>query len=61
MSLVDRTFGIGGIWDVEMLIAAIRFAGKIAGESYPPDEDGIYKIVQYEPLGEFLEKWRLIA
>lgn len=29
------------------------FAGKVAGESYPPDEDGTYKIVQYEPLGEF--------
>jgi aldehyde dehydrogenase (NAD+) len=27
-------------------------AGKVAGESYPPDEDGMYKIVQYEPLGE---------
>lgn len=27
------------------------FAGKVAGESYPPDEDGTYKIVQYEPLG----------
>jgi len=27
------------------------YAGKIAGESYPPDEDGTYKIVQYEPLG----------
>lgn len=30
------------------------FAGKVAGESYPPDEDGTYKIVQYEPLGESL-------
>jgi len=29
------------------------FAGKVAGESYPPDEDGTYKIVQYEPLGEW--------
>lgn len=28
------------------------YAGKVAGESYPPDEDGTYKIVQYEPLGE---------
>lgn len=27
------------------------YAGKIAGESFPPDEDGTYKIVQYEPLG----------
>lgn len=28
------------------------FAGKVAGESYPPDgEDGTYKIVSYEPLG----------
>ncbi|KAK5078381.1 hypothetical protein LTR51_000570 [Lithohypha guttulata] len=27
------------------------FAGKLPGESYPPDEDGTYKIVQYEPLG----------
>jgi len=27
------------------------YAGRIAGESYPPDGDGIYKIVQYEPLG----------
>lgn len=27
------------------------FAGKVAGESFPPDEDGTYKIVQYEPLG----------
>jgi len=27
-------------------------AVKVAGESYPPDEDGMYKIVQYEPLGE---------
>lgn len=27
------------------------FAGKIAGESYPPDGDGSYKIVAYEPLG----------
>ena len=26
-------------------------AGKVAGESFPPDEDGTYKIVQYEPLG----------
>ena len=29
------------------------YAGKVAGESYPPDEDGTYKIVQYEPLGKF--------
>ena len=28
------------------------YAGKVAGESYPPDEDGTYKIVQYEPLGK---------
>jgi aldehyde dehydrogenase (NAD+) len=28
------------------------FAGKVAGEAYPPDEDGTYKIVQYEPLGK---------
>ena len=27
------------------------YSGKVAGESFPPDEDGIYKIVQYEPLG----------
>ncbi|KAK3075430.1 hypothetical protein LTR53_001215 [Teratosphaeriaceae sp. CCFEE 6253] len=27
------------------------FAGKVAGESFPPEEDGTYKIVQYEPLG----------
>ncbi|KIW96507.1 uncharacterized protein Z519_03576 [Cladophialophora bantiana CBS 173.52] len=27
------------------------FAGKIAGESYPPEGDGSYKIVAYEPLG----------
>jgi aldehyde dehydrogenase (NAD+) len=27
------------------------FAGKIAGESYPPEQDGCYKIVAYEPLG----------
>ena len=27
------------------------FAGKVKGESYPPNEDGYYKIVQYEPLG----------
>ncbi|KAK1070499.1 hypothetical protein LTR74_004178, partial [Friedmanniomyces endolithicus] len=27
------------------------YAGKVAGESFPPDEDGTYKIVQYEPLG----------
>lgn len=27
------------------------YAGKIAGESYPPDGDGTFKIVQYEPLG----------
>lgn len=27
------------------------YAGKVGGESYPPDEDGTYKIVQYEPLG----------
>lgn len=27
------------------------YAGKVAGESYPPDEDGTYKIVAYEPLG----------
>ena len=27
------------------------FAGKIAGQSFPPDEDGMYKIVKYEPLG----------
>lgn len=27
------------------------YAGKVAGESYPPDEDGTYKIVQYEPFG----------
>ena len=27
------------------------YAGKVAGESYPVDEDGTYKIVQYEPLG----------
>jgi acyl-CoA reductase-like NAD-dependent aldehyde dehydrogenase len=30
------------------------YAGKVAGESYPPDEDGTYKIVQYEPLGEWI-------
>ena len=30
------------------------FAGKLAGESYPPDEDGTYKIVQYEPLGKLV-------
>ena len=30
------------------------FAGKVAGESYPPDEDGTYKIVQYEPLGKLI-------
>jgi hypothetical protein len=29
------------------------YAGKVAGESYPPDEDGTYKIVQYEPLGKW--------
>jgi aldehyde dehydrogenase (NAD+) len=23
----------------------------VAGTSYPPDADGSYKIVQYEPLG----------
>jgi len=27
------------------------FAGKIQGESYPPEGDGTYKIVAYEPLG----------
>lgn len=27
------------------------YAGKIAGESYPPEEDGTYKIVAYEPMG----------
>ncbi|KAK5123545.1 hypothetical protein LTR85_002583 [Meristemomyces frigidus] len=27
------------------------YAGKVAGESFPPNEDGTYKIVQYEPLG----------
>lgn len=27
------------------------YAGKVAGQSFPPDEDGFYKIVQYEPLG----------
>ena len=27
------------------------WAGKVAGESFPPDNDGFYKIVQYEPLG----------
>lgn len=27
------------------------YAGKVAGESFPPDEDGTYKIVQYEPFG----------
>lgn len=26
-------------------------AGKIAGESYPPEGDGMYKIVAYEPIG----------
>jgi len=30
------------------------YAGKVAGESYPPDEDGTYKIVQYEPLGKLV-------
>lgn len=30
------------------------FAGKVAGESFPPDEDGLYKIVQYEPLGKLI-------
>jgi acyl-CoA reductase-like NAD-dependent aldehyde dehydrogenase len=30
------------------------YAGKVAGESYPPDEDGTYKIVQYEPLGKWV-------
>ena len=32
------------------------YAGKVAGESYPPDEDGQYKIVQYEPLGRSNER-----
>lgn len=27
------------------------YAGKVAGETFPPDEDGTFKIVQYEPLG----------
>ena len=27
------------------------FSDKLAGESYPPDGDGMYKIVAYEPLG----------
>ena len=27
-------------------------AGKVAGESFPPDGDGMFKIVQYEPLGK---------
>ncbi|KAK3714075.1 hypothetical protein LTR37_008104 [Vermiconidia calcicola] len=27
------------------------YAGKVSGQSFPPDEDGTYKIVQYEPLG----------
>lgn len=27
------------------------YAGKVAEESFPPDEDGMHKIVQYEPLG----------
>lgn len=27
------------------------YAGKVGGEAYPPDGDGTYKIVQYEPLG----------
>ena len=27
------------------------YAGKVSGETFPPDEDGTYKIVQYEPLG----------
>jgi aldehyde dehydrogenase (NAD+) len=27
------------------------YAGKISGESYPPEGDGSYKIVAYEPLG----------
>ena len=26
-------------------------AGKIQGQAFPPEEDGTYKIVQYEPLG----------
>lgn len=38
-----------------MIVVVCRYyagyAGKVAGESYPPDEDGTYKIVQYEPLG----------
>lgn len=27
------------------------YSGKVGGESFPPDEDGTYKIVQYEPIG----------
>jgi aldehyde dehydrogenase (NAD+) len=27
------------------------YAGKIKGESYPPEADGVYKIVEYVPLG----------
>lgn len=27
------------------------FCDKIAGESYPPEGDGLYKIVRYEPYG----------
>lgn len=27
------------------------FAGKVAGQSFPEDGDGTYKIVKYEPLG----------
>lgn len=33
-------------------------AGKVAGESYPPEgEDGTYKIVSYEPLGVCAGIW----
>ena len=35
------------------------YAGKVAGQSFPPDEDGAYKIVQYEPLGERDYSWLL--
>jgi aldehyde dehydrogenase (NAD+) len=36
---------------IEMWRYYAGFAGKVAGASYPPDADGSYKIVQYEPLG----------
>ena len=58
VSLESRAMGQPVSMAKRMILGAAAYwryyagwAGKVAGESFPPNEDGTYKIVQYEPLG----------